>query len=358
MLKRLLRFAVGFLFILSGGVKAVDIRGFVFKLEEYFSAQVFDLPFLEVWALPIAAIVVMLEIALGLMLLLDIRLKWTLRYLIILCLFFAFLTFYSAYYHVVTDCGCFGDAIKLSPWQSFWKDIILLALLILIGWLYRHQFSTKAQSYRYSFLALGLISGLWLMIYGWRYEPAIDFRDYKIGTDLLSEKQKIAAHPSEYKTVYTLKNKKNKTEITVNQDEYINQNYWQNPDWEIQEDQTTNQLVKQGYVSEIVKFKIENQQGEDVTDSLLTVPKAVLVFSYQPDHADAQLLADVEEKVAQLKKITVYGISTNPQTFKILPNGLMDGTAIKAIARSNPFVLVLKRGKIVDKMPARDFINQ
>ena len=133
-MKHLLRYIIGIIFIISGVVKAIDSVGFSFKLEEYFSPAVFNMPFLESFALPIAVFVSALEVVLGLMLLLNIHLRKTLLALIALCVIFAFLTFYSAYYNVVTDCGCFGDAVRFTPWQSFWKDIILLiGLLILLG---------------------------------------------------------------------------------------------------------------------------------------------------------------------------------------------------------------------------------
>ena len=118
-MKHILRIAVALIFIASGFVKAVDVVGFSFKLEEYFSPSVFNMPFMESQALTIAVVVVALELILGFMLLLKIRLKFTLTALIALCVFFGFLTFYSAYFNKVTDCGCFGDAITFTPWESF-----------------------------------------------------------------------------------------------------------------------------------------------------------------------------------------------------------------------------------------------
>ena len=138
-MKAVLRYIVALIFIASGFVKAVDLKGFSFKLEEYFSTIVFDLPFLEKYALAFSIIVVVLELILGFMLLMKIKLKQTLYALIALCVFFGFLTFYSAYYNVVTDCGCFGDALKFTPWQSFWKDITLLFLLLILAVLYRNR---------------------------------------------------------------------------------------------------------------------------------------------------------------------------------------------------------------------------
>ena len=114
MMKAILRYIIALIFIASGFVKAVDTVGFSFKLEEYFSPSVFNMPFMEKFALVIAAFVSGLEIVLGVMLLMKIQLRKTLALLIALCVFFAFLTFYSAYFNVVTDCGCFGDALKMT----------------------------------------------------------------------------------------------------------------------------------------------------------------------------------------------------------------------------------------------------
>ena len=118
-MKDALRIIVGVIFIISGFVKTIDARGFSFKLEEYFSPSVFNLSLLETYALPLAIFVAIFEILLGLALVIKLCLKKSLALLIALCVFFAFLTFYSAYFDKVTDCGCFGDAIKFTPWQSF-----------------------------------------------------------------------------------------------------------------------------------------------------------------------------------------------------------------------------------------------
>ena len=113
MITTILRYLIALIFIASGFVKAVDPVGFSFKLEEYFSPGVFNMPFLESFALPLAILVCFVEVVLGLMLLLKFKLRLTLILLIALCVFFGFLTFYSAYFNVVTDCGCFGDALKI-----------------------------------------------------------------------------------------------------------------------------------------------------------------------------------------------------------------------------------------------------
>ncbi len=360
-MKAVLRFIVALIFLVSGFVKAVDVVGFSFKLEEYFSPSVFNLPFLEEHSLAIAIFVVVLELLLGFMLLLKIRLKLALTALIALCVFFAFLTFYSAYYNKVTDCGCFGDALKLTPWNSFIKDLILLFGLVMIWFLYRNHFTIleRKNSYRYIILSVFAVGMLVVITHGITHEPLIDFRDYKIGTDLNAEKTKIEKDPSEFKTFYSLKNKKSGEILAVNQDEYVNnKKYWEdNSPWEIEEGKTTSKMVKEGYSSEISKFKPESAEGNDLTDQILKSPKAILLFSYHPENIDQKLLAKTEAKIKAEKVDLVLGISTLPGTFKTIENAMMDGTAIKTIARSNPFVLILEKGKIIDKKSAEDYLK-
>ncbi|MDO4225511.1 MAG: DoxX family protein [Bergeyella zoohelcum] len=355
MIKIILRNAIAVIFIISGFVKAVDSVGFSFKLEEYFSPTVFNMPFLEPFALPIAALVSSLEIVLGLMLLLKIQLRKTLIALISLCVFFAFLTFYSAYFNVVTDCGCFGDALKFTPWQSFWKDIVLLVGLILI-WLF-YQSKNKIESnnnlFRKTTLLIGILATIFIVYWGISNEPLIDFRDYKIGTNLKAEKEKLAKNPSEYKTFYVLKNQQTGEEKKINSDDYVlDKTYWQEgTPWEILEDKTSSEIVKQGYQSEVAKFRIEGSNGEDLTEKILNMPNVTLIFSYKPKDLSPEILKKIEHFA--LNNTPIYGISTDISTFKTIENGSMDGTAIKTIARSNPFVLILKNGVIIDKKPLK-----
>ncbi|MBW8360138.1 MAG: DoxX family protein [Weeksellaceae bacterium] len=360
-MKDILRIIVAVVFLISGFVKAVDVVGFSFKLEEYFSPGVFNMPFLEKQSLIIAIIVVVLELVLGFLLLMKSRLKLTLTALIALCIFFVFLTFYSAYFNVVTDCGCFGEALKLMPWQSFWKDIALLVALIILWILYRKDFGLpeKQNTFKKYAFPFAFLTMVFVINWGIAHEPLIDFRDYSIGTDLNLEKKKIAQDPSVYKTYYTLLNKKTSEILEVNQDDFVNdKKYWEEgTPWAIQEDKTTSKIVKEGYSSEITKFRIEDSTGNDVTETVLKAPKAVLLFSYHPAQADRNIIAKTEAKLKVLPGTFVMGVSTDLKTFKTIPNSLMDGTAIKTIARSNPFVLVLNNGKIVDKKSAKDFLN-
>ena len=126
------RVLVGVLFIFSGFIKLNDPVGFSYKLQEYFSEPVLDIPALIPFALIIAILLVIFELVLGIMLLIGFARKFTSWSLLLMIVFFTFLTFYSAYFNKVTDCGCFGDAIPLTPWESFYKDIILLILILVV----------------------------------------------------------------------------------------------------------------------------------------------------------------------------------------------------------------------------------
>ena len=369
-MKRILRYIIAIIFIASGFVKAVDVKGFSFKLEEYFSPDVFNLTFLQNFTLEIAIFVVALELVLGLMLLLKMKLKCTLISLIALCVFFAFLTFYSAYFNKVTDCGCFGDAIKFTPWQSFWKDMALLLGLIILWFLNKKSdtLHNKNGFLKIPFLGIGILISAFSIYYGIAHEPLIDFRDYKIGTDLNVEKQKIAANPSEYKTSYTMKNTKTGEEKVVGQDEYVNQKeYWEEgTPWQIQKGKEVSVLVKQGYQSSIDKFKLEDENGNDITEQILHLPKVVIFFSYAPEKIkenDKNFLEyGIEDFIFNYKELNpkseFYGVSTQKSFFKKVKSLTMDGTAIKTIARSNPFVLILENGKIVEKKSLIEYMNQ
>lgn len=360
MIKAVLRIVIALIFIASGFVKAVDPIGFSFKLEEYFSAGVFNMPFLEPFALPISIFVVALELILGVALLFNIKTKKVLAVLIALCIFFAFLTFYSAYFNKVTDCGCFGDAIKFTPWQSFIKDIILLVGLLILWVLYKKEFTIqKSNGIQKIALLFSIFFTGFILVYGIIREPLIDFRSYKIGTNMKLEQQKIAQYPSVYKVFYTAKNEKTGEEKSLDQDEYVNNKiYWEEGSpWKLLDDKTESKLVKEGYKSEISKFKLDGQDGSDWTQKIIAAPKAIVIFSYHPNLADKAVIQKAQEKAKKSGNTLVLGVAPNFGVYQAIPAATMDGTAIKTIARSNPSVLILENGTIVDKVPGHVFVE-
>lgn len=349
MLRKILRYFLGAVFLVSGLVKAIDPLGFSFKLEEYFSPAVLNIPFLEPFAVALAATIAASEGLLGIFLLVGRRQKMVLNILIFLCIFFAFLTFYSAFFNKVTDCGCFGDALKLTPWMSFAKDLVLLIGLLILRFYKFEEKDSRQISNIPGFV--GILTLIFVIFWGLTNEPIIDFRDYKIGTDLAKERRKARENPPQFAQIYHLKNLKSGEEIRVNQDEFLQKKeLWdQGTSWKIQPEKTETIMVSPGYETEIRKLQITDSRGHDITDSLLTVPEAVLLLSYDPNE-----LTSKQKKTAYTKlKNSAHAIAISPQlgAFAGIKNAFTDATVLKTIARSNPAVVILQRGKIISKKP-------
>ena len=188
------RYLVGLLFIFSGGIKINDPVGTQIKLQEYF--EVFSSDFstlfeiLVPYALVLSVFLCTLEIVIGIALLLNYKMKFVSKITLGLIIFFTFLTFYSAYFNKVTDCGCFGDAIKLTPWESFYKDIILLILSLAIFYIYPTLKNQKGYfflkifddvSFRNGLIIISTSVCLIISYTAINFLPFIDFRSYKVG---------------------------------------------------------------------------------------------------------------------------------------------------------------------------------
>ena len=188
------RYLVGLLFIFSGGIKINDPVGTQIKLQEYF--EVFSSDFstlfevLVPYALILSVFLCTLEIVIGIALLINYKIKFVSKITLGLIIFFTFLTFYSAYFNKVTDCGCFGDAIKLTPWESFYKDIILLILSLAIFYIYPKLKNQKGYfylkifedpSFRNGLIIISTSICLIISYTAINFLPFIDFRSYKVG---------------------------------------------------------------------------------------------------------------------------------------------------------------------------------
>jgi uncharacterized membrane protein YphA (DoxX/SURF4 family) len=185
------RIFVGVLFIFSGLIKANDPLGFGYKLQEYF--EVFHMPFLSGMATGIAILLCVFEIVLGALLLFGFWRKQVTTGLLVVIIFFTFLTFVSAAFKVVTSCGCFGDAIPLTPWQSFSKDLVLLAMIVYL-FKNRDQINPVTNDARWQSGLFAIVLTFSLMFSQFTYSrlPILDFLPYKVGASL-PELMKIPA---------------------------------------------------------------------------------------------------------------------------------------------------------------------
>lgn len=346
------RVLVGVLFIISGLIKLNDPVGFSFKLEEYFGANVLNLEFLIPFALAIAVGVVIFEVVLGVMLLVGFKRRFTTWSLLLMIGFFTFLTFYSAYFNKVTDCGCFGDALKLTPWESFSKDVVL-SILIIILFFNKHYINPIFGKVAVN--ATVIASVAMCAIFGYsvlNHLPAVDFRAYKIGTNI-TEGMAIpeGAPKSEYEMVFIYKINGVEKEFTDKELDKIP------ADAEFID--RKDKIVKQGYVPPIHDFTIE-KDGQDFTEPMLAEPKLIMLISYDLNKASDEGLDKLEtfSKQAQAKGYKVIGMTSSAEDVimkKKLDYKLTfdyyfcDATTLKTIERANPSIVILKKGTIVQK---------
>ena len=354
------RFFVGFLFIFSGLIKANDPLGFGYKLQEYF--EVFHLTFFNDYATAIAIFLCGLEIILGAALLLGLFVRQVIWGLLGLIVFFTFLTFYSAFFEVVTSCGCFGDAIPLTPWQSFGKDLILLAF-ILILFIYRAEIKSivplKIQNF---ILAACILLSFGVGIYTYRNLPVIDFLPYKVGANV-PELMKIppGAPQDEYEIVYQLKNKQTGEVKKMTDKAYLKEEIWKDTNWEIT-GEPESKLLKKGFEPKIKDLKISNAAGEDLTSTVIEHSAyQFLIIAYDLDKTDLQAfksLNDLTAKAAQGFQIaslvlTASSIDQVEQLKKNLsinmPFFFADAIPLKSMVRANPGIILIKNGIIIDK---------
>ena len=344
------RIAVGLLFIFSGFIKLNDPLGFSFKLEEYFGADVLGLEFLIPYALPIAIALVIAEVVLGVLLLLGYRVKVTIWSLLLMIIFFTFLTFYSAYFNKVTDCGCFGDAIPLTPWQSFIKDVVLL-VLILVLFLYQEKIRPIASP-RVSGIAaaVALLACGWFAYHVLNHLPVFDFRPYKVGANIAEGMTIPADAPKpvfEYR--WTFKKNDGSHETIVNQGAY--------PTIEGEFVDVETEMLDEGYVPPIHDFSIE-RDGIDFTEKALGIEKAVFVVAYNLSKSDVEGFEAIAPKLAEAKAkgYRIFGLTASANETPPLPIDFFfcDETALKTIVRSNPGLLKLSKGTIVQKLHFND----
>ncbi len=344
------KYLVAGLFIFSGLIKINDPVGFAIKLSEYFEVFASDFFSLFHYLIPLslflAVSICIMEVLLGVNLLVHNKSKLTIWLLLGMIVFFTFLTFYSAFFNKVTDCGCFGDAIPLNPWQSFYKDLILLALILILVWR-RDDFEPfLPQKSRYVIFSVTLVISFVLAEISIRHLPRIDFRAYKIGANIGTQMQPSA--PLEY--LYIME--KDGEEVTLGS----------------YPTDTTYKFIRMDIANpeaqpKITDYSIWNDEG-DFTDYSLTGEKLFLVIQ------DVQKVKKKGWK--KMKPLIEYAQSSGLEIMVITSSGgdqmqtainnhglpsdfyYGDATVLKTMVRSNPGYLLLRDGTILGKWHWRD----
>ncbi|MGB5981633.1 MAG: BT_3928 family protein [Nonlabens sp.] len=350
------RWFVGILFIFSGMIKLNDPLGFSYKLDEYFSAAVLGLEFLQPFALPLAIFLVIFEVILGVMLLIGFQKKFTIWSLLLMILFFTFLTFYSAYFNKVTDCGCFGDAIPLTPWQSFTKDVILLVMIVILFIKKDLWHSAFAKATSSIIIVLTTVLCLLLGYHVLMHLPVLDFRAYKVGTDIETAMQKDPNDKDvyEFDWYYTV----NGEEVVVTTDGLPPEGYGK-------QDKVETRTIYEAQLPVIHDFSI-TRNGEDFTQEFLDKEKVALILIYDTERAEAEGMLKIPSLVSKTQAagfetvvLSANGAEDVKELLKSYEIDLefytTDGTQLKTAVRSTPSVMLLEKGVIIGKAHWNDF---
>lgn len=349
------RIFVGVLFIISGLIKLNDPIGFSFKLKDYFAPEVLNLEFLVPYALLLAIFVVVYEVMLGVMLLIGYAKKFTLWSLFLMIIFFTFLTFYSAYFNKVTDCGCFGDAVKLTPWESFTKDIVLLVFILILYYGREYIKPLFTSLVRNIIIYVAFIGCLLFGYHVLNHLPVKDFRPYKINANIQEgmEYPENAAKPIfEYHWKFT---NNGETKTVVTNGDFPNEE----GEYEVE-----TKLIQKGYEPPIHDFTME-RDGEDFKDELLNEENLIVVVAYSIENSEKEGFIPMREVTDEAikKGYKVIGLSaSSPEMTEALTKEykldfdfyFCDETTLKTIIRSFPGILELQKGTIKQKLHWKD----
>lgn len=360
LVKNLCRIIVGIVFIYSGFVKGIDPLGSDYKFTDYFNA--FGMGWMNATTLFFSFALSLVEFLIGIALLFNLwvsRMAWG---SLLFMAFFTPLTLVLALTNPVSDCGCFGDAMILTNWQTFWKNIILLLLAIMI-FMYRKEYKSSLPLVgQFSFLALAGAGMLCLSVYCYRHLPVLDFRPYAVGKNI-TEGMRLpeGAEPDQYEVTLKYKNKQ-----TGEVQSFTEENYpWQDTlNWEYES--SSERLVKKGYITPIHDLVIEHPTLGNITEEILEDDNhTILAVAYNLTQSDVQYQPAINRlaEYAQEKGIRFYGLTSSSErdveTYKKryhVPYEFCtaDEIQLKTMIRSNPGVIILREGTILDKWAGKD----
>lgn len=342
------RIITGAVFIFSGTVKAVDPSGTVYKLQDYFAA--FNLEFLSNLSLFFTIILCTAEFLAGISVLFNIRFRTGILVVILLMAVFLPLTLVIAITNPVSDCGCFGDAVRLTNWQTFVKNIILLAPAL---WLFLRRNSiaiTGGKAKGWATLSIAGIMLIAFIFYNLRYLPVIDFLPYKVGTYIPDQMIVPEGKPTDkYETTFIYEKNGERREFDLT-------NYPAgDTTWKFVDQKSV--LVSKGYTPPVHDFILVTTDGEDLTERILAAPGyTLLMVSKKLEEADPEMLRNGYDMGSVCRKNSVdFYVLTSSNTEQVRNIGnwitflLADETTLKTMVRANPGYLLLKGGTILHK---------
>ncbi len=348
---QLFRIFVGALFIFSGLIKANDPIGFSYKLNEYF--EIFGTDWMIPFSLSISVIMCAFEVLLGIMLLLGARIKLTLTLLLLMIVFFASLNFYSGYFDKVRECGCFGDAIKMTPWQEFTNNCIMLVMTVLMFFGKDHLRPLFGKKLENIIVFIFLAGSFGFPLYTYNYLPIKDFRPYAIGKNIL-EGMKLPPNAKCDSVVMTFVYEKagKQFELTTEQLKTI--------DSTCKFVDRHDKLIRKGDEPAIHDFSLVSaKDGNDYTEAILNYNDYYFfLVAYDLDKTNKDIFGKINDFAKLCRQDTVPFIcltasSDRIESFKKATGTdmdfyLTDQTTLKTMIRSNPGLMLLKKGTVMD----------
>lgn len=356
----ILRLVVGGLFIFSGLIKANDPLGLSYKMDEFF--EVWGWHFFRSWSLGLSIVMIAFEIIAGVALLIGYAQKFFAPLLLALITFFTFLTAYVLFSGKIKECGCFGDCIKISNTETFWKDVALLVMAIIL-YIYRRRIPPLIRRpYGAVVMILTTFFAFGVQVWALEHLPFHDCLPYKKGVNLFEgTKPPPGSTPDVYETVLIYEKDGVKKEFDET-------NFpWEDSTWTYVDTKT--KLIKEGNATPPIKdFSFTDADGGDHTEEVLTAKGYNLLWLVRDvQKARKDQLDRLKALAAEVRKTGggVYMLSSstkaetnafvaanNLQAFDVL---YVDGTASKTAMRSNPGLIVLKDGVVVEKYSFRDY---
>lgn len=357
MLVNACRFLLGATFVFSGFVKAIDPIGTQYKLQDYISAVGMGGIVPDIVTLLASVALSALEFSLGVFVLFAIRRHLVSKILVAFMTVMTLITVWIALFNPVKDCGCFGEALRLTNVQTLLKNIVLLAASVVVAWRPLRMYRFLSRSTQWIAINYTILFVLLLSAHCLYHLPLIDFRPYHIGMNIKKGMEIPAGAPQpEFETTFILQKNGVKKEFTLD-------NY---PDssWQFVDSKTVQ--TKEGYVPPIHDFSIQKADGDDITDSVLTAKGYIfLLVSPHLEQADDSNFGDIDllYEYCQERKIPFYCLTASTKkdidhwadiTGAEYPFCFTDETTLKTIIRSNPGLLLLKDGTIIRKWSHND----
>jgi len=350
----IIRTITGLVFIFSGFVKGDDPFGFAYRIEDYF--VVYHLNWLIPLALTFSIAMCTIEFVLGVMLLLKLRIRITAVLVLIMMAFFTILTFNDALTNLVPDCGCFGDAIKLTNWQTFYKNIVLIIFAFIIFVNRRKQDTSLPPKRQWSYAFMASVVFVFFSVYCCVHLPLIDFTEWQAGHKLFAE------NPLPQKYYLTYKNIK-----TGEQKEYLSPNYPFSDSVWIAQWKFVSQRVEDPNVYYGRNLQITDSSGVDLTARVIRDPGYVFLLTSMDMRSAAKAkLAGMNGFANQVIKsggsFVLLAANTPSEAIRIArqegliyPVCFADDIILKTMVRSNPGLMLLHNGVVVKKWHYRDF---